>query len=202
MLNLYMKTMASLITVMKTIKLKPQQLAVLARQRLAVHLEKRLLVMISQTPGSSVYDLSKKTKRDPSTVHSAVKRLSTRQLVTTRTILRKEGKVKRVYPANFQFDDFREIMLPKEVVHIGNPTWQQAYIYKLNAESIGIAGEPVLDWEERAKPIIQKAEHAEDGSIRVRLPDEVCNFYNLDKKEKLLAYINNKALLTITGSFE
>jgi DNA-binding Lrp family transcriptional regulator len=186
---------------MKTTNMTPPQLAIIARQKIARDLEKRLLVLIKDNPGMSVYDLSKRIKRDPSTIHSAVRRLVSEQLVTARTVLRKEGRLKRVYPQEFKFDDFCEVTLPKQVVHIGNPTWQDAYIYQLNSQSIGIAGEPIPDWEVHAKPIVQKTEHMQDGSIKVRLPDKVCNFYDLSRKETLLAYINNKALLTITGSF-
>jgi len=204
MLNLYTKPISQITPEMKmkALKMNPQRLGVIARQKVAHDLEKRLLVFIKESPGLSVYDLSKKARRDPSTIHSAVKRLDADKNVTTRTILRKEGKIKRVYPLNFKFEDSCEITLPKDVVHVENPTWQQAYVYPLSAESIGISGEPVPDWQERANPIVQKAERERDGSIRVRLPDKICDFYELSKKETLLAYINNKALLTITGTFQ
>lgn len=187
---------------MKKVKLTPQQLGVLARKNMADRLDKRLLVFVNENPGLSVYDLSKKVKRHPSTIHSAVSRLSFQHLVATRTVLRKEGKIKRVYPPSFKFGSLHEVVLPKQAIRIGNPTWQQAYIYKLSAESIGFAGERVPDWDERSEPIVQAPEHSDDGSMRVHLPDEIYNFYDLDRKETLLAYINNKAILTVTGSIE
>jgi hypothetical protein len=187
---------------MKKVKLTPQQLGVLARKNMADRLDKKLLVFVNESPGLSVYDLSKKVKRHPSTIHSAVNRLSFQHLVATRTVLRKEGKIKRVYPPNFKFGSSHEVVFPKQTVRIGNPSWQQAYIYKLSAESIGVAGERVPDWDERSEPIVQAPEHSDDSSMRVHLPDEIYNFYDLDRKETLLAYINNRAILTITGSIE
>jgi len=202
MLNLYIGLTTRYASKMTTTNMTPTQLAIKARQRIAHALEKKLLVLIKDNPGMSVYDLSKRVRRDPSTIHSAVRRLISERLVVARTVLRKEGRLKRVYPQGFKFDDFCDITLPKQVVHIGNPAWQDAYIYQLNSQSIGIAGEPVPDWEAHAEPVVQKTQHMQDGSIRIRLPDKICNFYDLSRKETLLAYINNKALLTITGSFE
>src|SRR3972149_5119302 len=82
----------------------------------------------------SVYELSRKIKRNPSTVHSAIQRLANGNEIVTKTIVRKKGIVKRVYPRNFEFPDSHVITIPKNAIHVENPTWQNAYVYQLNSE--------------------------------------------------------------------
>ena len=183
---------------MKVIKMTPRQRGVLARQRVARSLEKTLLVLVTEIPGMSVYELSRKIKRNPSTVHSAIQRLANGNEIVTKTIVRKKGIVKRVYPRNFEFPDSHVITIPKNAIHVENPTWQNAYVYQLNSESIGISGEPVPEWSEITKPIIEKVRRQEEG-FEVTLPSSLHNFYRLGEKETMLAFVNNKAILTITG---
>lgn len=179
----------------------PQRLGIIERQRLARTLEKRLLKLVNESPGISVYELSRKTARYPSTVHSAIQRLARGKELVTRTIIRKEGRIKRVYPPSFEFPEPSIVTIPKQVVDVSETIWQQAHIYRLNAESIGIAGSPVPEWEEVTASISEKILHGKE-SLEIRLPAEICSFYGLDNKETMLAFFNNKALLTITGSVE
>ena len=183
---------------MKIIRMTPQMLGALARQRVAQNLEKTLLVLVTETPGMSAYELSRKIRRNPSTVHSAIRRLENKNKIVTKTIVRKEGIVKRVYPRDFAFPDSRIVAIPRRAIQIENPTWQNAYVYPLNSESIGIAGEPVPEWDAMTKPIIEKVRQRE-GELKVALPRSLYEFYRLDEKETMLAFVNNKAILTVTG---
>lgn len=173
--------------------------AIAAKRRLAERFDKRLLELIQTNPGITVYELSCDLGKNPSTVHAAVRRLVGQGKVISQKVIRKTRPVRRVFPAGFDAPPPDLVQLPRSLIQIDNPAWQQAYIYPLSSDSIGISGEPVPEWEARAPNRIIQPVESEADELRIRLPLNLVEFYNLDKKERQLAYLENKALLTITG---
>lgn len=180
----------------------PYALALEARRKVALTLEKRLLSMVKEAPGLSAYDASLKLHRPPATVHSAIKRMMRKGEIETRSILRKAGRVTLLYPNGYTFPDNTLIEIPRELIHVGNPTWLNAFIYALNADSIGVSGEPVPEWEANCLWKEQVKVDCESTGIRVKLSEKIASFYQIGKKEIMQVFLNNKTLLTMTGTIQ
>jgi hypothetical protein len=180
----------------------PYALGLEARQKVALALEKRLLSIVKEAPGLSAYDASMKLHKPPATVHSAIKRMVRKGEVGTRSILRKTGKLTLLYPNDYSFPDNTLVEIPREVVHIGNPSWLGAFIYALNDESIGVSGEPVPEWETNCLWKEQTKVDCTQAGFLVRLPKKVTDFYQIEKKEIMQVFLNNKTLLTMTGTIQ
>jgi len=180
----------------------PYELAVEARRNVALALEKKLLLLVKKSPGLSAYDLSLKIGKPPSTVHSAIKRMTRKGELVTKSILRKTGKITLLYPEGYSFPDNTLVEIPREVVHVRNPSWLNAFIYALNSESIGISGEPVPEWESNCLWKEQAKVDRERKELLVKLPEKIANFYQVEKKEIMQVFLNNKTLLTIIGTVQ
>jgi hypothetical protein len=180
----------------------PYTLGLEARQKVALALEKRLLSIVKEAPGLSAYDASLKLHKPPATVHSAIKRMARKGEVGTRSVLRKTGKVTLLYPNDYSFPDNTLVEIPREVVHNGNPSWLSAFIYALNDESIGVSGEPVPEWEANCLWKEQAKVDREHAGLLVRLPEKIASFYQIEKKEVMQVFLNNKTLLTMIGTIQ
>jgi len=180
----------------------PYKLAVEARREVALALEKKLLLLVKKSPGLSAYDVSLKMRKPPSTVHSAIKRMTEKGELVTRNILRKTGKITLLYPPGYSLPDNTLIEIPREVVDVRNPSWLDAFIYALNSESIGISGESVPEWESNCLWKEKAKVDREQKELLVKLPAKIANFYQIQKKEVLQVFLNNKTLLTITGTVQ
>ncbi len=180
----------------------PYELGVEARRKVALALEKRLLSLVEDSPGLSAYDVSLKLGKPPPTVHSAIKRLTRKGELVTKSILRKRGRVILLYPDTHSFPDNTLVQIPREVAHVENPSWLNAFIYALNNESIGISGEPVPEWEANCLWKEQAKVDREQTELLVRLPEKIANFYQIQKKEMMQVFLNNKTLLTIIGTVQ
>jgi hypothetical protein len=177
----------------------PYKLAVEARREVALALEKKILLLVKKSPGLSAYDASLKMRKPPSTVHSAIKRMTEKGELVTRNILRKTGKITLLYPQSYSLPDNTLIEIPREVIDMGNPSWLDAFIYALNSESIGISGESVPEWESNCLWKEKAKVDREQKELLVKLPAKIANFYQVQKKEVMQVFLNNKTLLTITG---
>lgn len=178
------------------------KLAVEARKEVALALEKKLLRLVKESPGLSAYDVSLKMRKPPSTVHSAIKRMTRKGELVTRNILRKTGKITLLYPEGYSFPDNTLVEIPREVVDVGNPSWLDAFIYALNSESIGISGESVPEWESNCLWTEKAKVDRERKELSVRLPEKIANFYQIQKKEMMQVFLNNKTLLTVIGTVQ
>ncbi len=181
---------------------RPYELAVEARRNIALVLEKRLLRLVKDSPGLSAYDVSLKIGKPASTVHSAIKRMTSRGELVTKSILRKTGKITLLYPKDYSFPDNTLVAIPREVVHLDNPSWLNAFIYALNSESIGISGDRVPEWESNCLWKEQATVNRERKELLVKLPEKIVNFYQIQKKEMLQVFLENKTLLTIIGTVQ
>jgi hypothetical protein len=180
----------------------PYELGVEARRKVALALEKRLLSLVKDSPGLSAYDVSLKLGKPPPTIHSAIKRMTRKGELATRSILRKRGRITLLYPDNHSFPDNTLVEIPREVVHVGNPSWLNAFVYALNNESIGVSGEPVSEWESNCLWKEQAQVDRKQKELFVKLPEKIASFYQIQKKEVLQVFLKNKTLLTITGTVQ
>ena len=180
----------------------PYELAAEARRRVAVALEKKVLSLVTESPGLSAYEVSQKLAKPPATVHSAIKRMTGKRELLTRTVLRKRGRITLLYPYNYSFHDNTLVEIPRGVVRMGNPSWLNAFIYALNNESIGISGEPVPEWESTC--LLKEETRVTQGQeeLQVKLPEKIANFYQIQKKEVMQVFLNNKTLLTMIGTLQ
>lgn len=180
----------------------PYKLALEARREVALALEKKLLLLVKESPGLSAYDVSLKMSKPPSTVHSAIRRMARKGELVTKSILRKTGKITLLYPEGYAFPDNTLVEIPREVVHIGNPSWLDAFIYALNSESIGISAESVPEWESNCLWKEKVKVDRDRKELLVKLPEKIAKFYQIQKKEMMQVFLNNKTLLTVIGTVQ
>jgi len=173
-----------------------------ARQKVALALEKRLLSIVKETPGLSAYDSGLKLHKPPATVHSAIKRMVLKGDVRARSILRKTGNVTLLYPNGHSFPDNTLVEIPRAVVRPKKSSWLSAFIYALNDESIGVSGEPVPEWEANCLWREEAKVDRESTGLLVRLPEKVASFYQIQKREVMQVFLNDKTLLTVIGTIQ
>jgi len=105
-----------------------------------------------------------------------------------------------VYPKDARaFSDVIEVS--RDLLKTSNPIWHdEAFFYALDNVTMGISGHDFSDWNEIAcfksrVPI----ERNEQGNVFMKVPQKFWNFYNLEKKHRVVSINGNNILVTVSG---
>lgn len=158
-----------------------------------------LLQTIRKSPGLSLYELRKLTKWSNGKVDGSLRRLLNSKKILVSAIDRNGRRVNLVYPRSKK--PRTTIEIPKSLLQIGNPIWKDtAFLYALDALSIGVTGERFPEWETVASfkakiNLMRKKNH-----LALTIPKKFVNFYHLNDKQLTKTIADNNLLLTINGS--
>ncbi|TET26015.1 MAG: hypothetical protein E3J73_05245 [Candidatus Bathyarchaeum sp.] len=159
-----------------------------------------LFDIIRNNSGLSLYELSKKVKWKIGRVDGSVRRLLNSAKVHVKVVERDGRKVHLVYPKDARaFSDIIEV--PSDLLKTSNPIWRdEAFLYALDNVTIGISGHDFPDWNEiacfKSKISIEREER---GNVFVKLPQKFWDFYNLEKKHRVVSINGNNILVTVSG---
>ena len=162
-----------------------------------------LLEVVRNYPGLSQYELCKKLKWTVGRVDGTVRRLLNSKEVYVTVIERNGRRVNLAYPKDQKPSNMIEI--PESLLKTANPSartvWQEeAFIYALDNVTIGISGCEIPEWSEIAcfnsKVLIRRGDN---NKVFLRIPEKFVNFYNLEKKHRVVFLNGNNILVTVSG---
>jgi len=159
--------------------------------------DRKLIGIVNENPGLSINRLRHVTGWTRGHVDGSIRRLLKSKKIYIKA-LDECGRIHHfVYP--FMNEPPTRIEIPSNLISAGNPTWQEAHIYGLDNTTIGVAGEKIVGWEEKAwkKSVIPTRN--DKSKISFDLPEEFCIFYQLDRKSKTVAVGDRNILITISG---
>lgn len=164
--------------------------------------DQTLLEVIRNYPGLSQYELCKRLKWTVGRVDGTVRRLLNSKEVYITVIERDGRRVNLVYPKDQKPSDVVEV--PESLLKTANPSarslWQkEAFIYALDNVTIGISGCEIPDWSEIACFNSRIPISRTDGKVSLRIPEKFVNFYNLEKKHRVVFLNGNNLLVTVSG---
>lgn len=187
-------------------KKKLYELGAEAKRELGEHTDKVVLQKVSRNQGITLYDLAKEFGWTRGRVLGSIQRLSKDGLVKTKTVLRHGKVVRIIYTAEYEEQKPRILEVPYELIAPEN--WKgvaNAHVYALNRLSFLI--EPITLSSiniDRRKLFVVKAdlEHI-DKFMRIKLPDEITDFYLLDNSGIAISSLGNEGdnvLVTIEAT--
>jgi len=160
--------------------------------------EEELLRIIKEKPGLSFYELTKEMGWSNGKTSGCLKRLIQKNRIKMVRSIRKQGIGNFIFPKDFEFET-DTIGIPSELLK-ANPPWKEiAYLYALSANSFGISGQPVPNWEKMSKFTDTAKIINSNGTIEVTPPKDFADFYKLCKSLHSTAILNDKIIVTVEG---
>ncbi len=161
--------------------------------------DEKLLGVIKQYQGLSLYELARKLSWNSGKVDGSIRRLLKEKKVIIRVLERNGRNVNLVYSSDYKPSSSIEV--PTELLQVGNPSWlSTAYVYALDSTTIGISGKETAEWKEIAcyheKIPIQRT----NEKVTLQIPEKIKNFYSMEKKHKIVSINGNNLLVTMSGN--
>jgi len=154
--------------------------------------------IVRDSPGASLYQLTRRTGWKIGKVDGAVRRLLNRRKVFLVSDERNGRRLTSVYPARFR--PTTTITVPSRLLRTGNPTWMdEAYVYALDHHTVGITGEPLPQWRKIARFMSTVRIRRDDGELHLTIPKEFVEFYHLDSHYFTKTLNANNILVTVGG---
>jgi hypothetical protein len=156
----------------------------------------RIERLVNKSPGLSLYQLSRRTRWSLGKVDGAVSRLVNAKTLFVVVGEQNGRKQSQVFPAEYR--PTAKISVPIGLLQSSNPTWlDQAFVYALDNNTIGVTGESLSEWEKIAKfaakiPITRIKEH-----ITFTIPHEFISFYQLETRFFTKAVSANNVLISV-----
>jgi hypothetical protein len=75
----------------------------------------------------------------------------------------------------------------------------EAYVYALDHHTVGIAGEPLPQWQKIARFMSTVRIRRDDGGLHLTIPKEFVGFYHLDSHYFTKTLNANNILVTVGG---
>lgn len=159
-----------------------------------------LFRFIEENPGCSIYELAGAIEWNAGKVGESIKRLTAQRKIKDRNVRRKGRMLREIFPIDFKYPHYDEIEIPKNLLESDSSWKNEAYIYALDEITIGISGEPVEEWEKKVekKDVVSLNQHSD--KIRLIIPKEFCDEYNLASSEVSQTIIGNKILIIKEGT--
>ena len=197
---LYRRTPQTTADVAKTIETL-YELGAKAKRKIGQQTDNQLLTTVKQNPGGTPYDLAQELGWQVGRVDGSLRRLQKQGKVKVKRFLKHGRVVKKIYSSDHHPKPPGIVEIP--LTMLDNPkAWSQKpiMIYALSRSSIGLTPEPIEPWEHKAWKKLRIKAEAINGNIRLRLPDEMVEFYGLANSEVGLSTAKNEALLTVEAT--
>lgn len=139
----------------------------------------RIERIVRNSPGISLYQLTRKTGWNVGKVDGAVRRLVNAKRLFVVAAERNGRRLSQIFPAEFR--PSQTVVVPSRLLRAGNPSWfDAAYVYALDSNTIGISGEPISEWQKLSRFSSKVPLGRGKGHIEVKIPEEFIRFYHLD----------------------
>lgn len=170
----------------------------LTKNKRGLESDKKLLDTITDHPGLSQYELTRKLKWNSGHVDGSIRRLFNENLITIKRLERNGRTVHLIYPKDDKPSDLIEVL--KKYLNFEYNQWRDcAYVYALDTTTIGIAGRDIPEWREYAAFTEVIPIRTEEEKILLYLPKKFSTFYQVNRKLKVASLSDNVLIVTVSG---
>lgn len=171
----------------------------LTRNKSGLQSDKLLLEVITDYPGLSQYELTKKMGWQSGRVDGAIRRLVNQNQIVVKSMERNGRLVNLAYPKDQKPSDVIEV--PANLLQSGNRAWLDcAFVYALDSTTIGIAGYGIPEWKEFAAFTAEISIKRAEGKIILQIPEKFSRFYGVGRRHTAASVNGNTVLITISGN--
>jgi len=154
--------------------------------------------LIERQPGLSKYELKNELKWSMGRTDGSLQRLLETGRIFIKIIERDGRRVNLIFPIDMKPTNV--IKIPIKDLETSNPLWlDNVFMYALDSETIGVAGERFDEWSEISRFEKELQLKHEDDKIAFEIPNEFKTFYQLDHKHYVVSINANNVLITISG---
>ncbi|MHB1868394.1 MAG: cell division protein FtsZ [Nitrososphaerales archaeon] len=168
-----------------------------ARESQGLATESAVMNVIRGKPGISVYQISRILGSSIGLVDGAVKRLSDRDDVDTRQVLREGRITNEVYPKDYRIRPSPEIEVGSDMFPPRLNWGEKAYIYALNRASIGISSTPQEEWSKKALLEAEGGVKKKDTNLVITIPEKLRNFYLWENSSRNVSVVDDLILVDL-----
>lgn len=157
-----------------------------------------ILRIVSDSPGLSLYQLTRKTGWNVGKVDGSVRRLVNAGKIFLVADERNGRKLSLVFPKEYWPTPV--ISVPKRLLRAGNPGWSdKASVYALDNSTIGISGEPLAQWRRIAQFSTDTPVESKGDRVLLTIPRSFIQFYHLDTHFFAKTINGDNILITVGG---
>ncbi len=168
-----------------------------ARLQAGASTDLKILGIIRQNPGISTYGMAKMAQFAVGRVDGSVSRLLERDEIRVQYVLREGRIVKEIYPKGFIEKAKSEVELDIDLLESQDEWGKSAYVYALDRITIGISPSEIEEWNEKALAKENVSVSRVHGSILVKIPPKLLDFYVWNNSTPELTAVGNHVLVTL-----